>query len=215
VASKYSNFTTMRKDGAILGPWSAWLHDPDLGYALWGATNGMTRFRHLPEMTRQIVILTVGSRFGAAYEIDAISDRGKFSLGATAHSQSSRITFRYRKSARINSLQEKIIRRSARSAPSGRVASIYKYLPRFTGLRNEDRANFGATRPFVREILHASSQREVFEMPVAKIHVHEGAFKDSELAAIGTAVQAALEEVLSVPPEDHFRITHVLPKMSS
>jgi phenylpyruvate tautomerase PptA (4-oxalocrotonate tautomerase family) len=49
-------------------------------------------------------------------------------------------------------------------------------------------------------------------MPVAKIHVHEGAFRDSELAAIGTAVQAALEEVLSVPPEDYFRITHVLPK---
>src|ERR1700739_4909642 len=49
-------------------------------------------------------------------------------------------------------------------------------------------------------------------MPVAKIHVHEGAFKDSELAAIGTAVQDALEEVLSVPPEDYFRITHVLPK---
>jgi hypothetical protein len=42
-------------------------------------------------------------------------------------------------------------------------------------------------------------------MPVAKIHVHEGGFKDSELAAIGTAVQAALEEVLSVPPEDYFR----------
>jgi hypothetical protein len=49
-------------------------------------------------------------------------------------------------------------------------------------------------------------------MPVAKIHVHEGAFKDGELAAIGTAVQAALEEVLSVPPEDYFRIMHVLPK---
>jgi phenylpyruvate tautomerase PptA (4-oxalocrotonate tautomerase family) len=54
--------------------------------------------------------------------------------------------------------------------------------------------------------------KEVFDMPVAKIHVHEGAFRDSELATIGTAVQAALEEVLSVPPEDYFRITHVLPK---
>jgi hypothetical protein len=31
----------------------------------------MTRFRHLPEMVRQIVILTVGARFGAAYEIYA------------------------------------------------------------------------------------------------------------------------------------------------
>jgi 4-carboxymuconolactone decarboxylase len=71
VAAKYSNFTTMRKDGAILGPWSAWLYDPDLGHALWGATKGMTRFRHLPEMVRQIVILTVGSKFGAAFEIYA------------------------------------------------------------------------------------------------------------------------------------------------
>ena len=49
-------------------------------------------------------------------------------------------------------------------------------------------------------------------MPVAKIHVHEGAFDDGELSAIGLAVQAALEEVLSVPPEDYFRVTHVLPK---
>ena len=49
-------------------------------------------------------------------------------------------------------------------------------------------------------------------MPVAKIHVHEGAFKDSELSAIGLAVQASLEEVAGVPPEDYYRVTHVLPK---
>src|ERR1700686_4619810 len=71
IAAKYSTFKTMRPDGAILGPWSAWLHDPDLGHALWGATKGMTRFRHLPEMVRQIVILAGGARFGAAYEIYA------------------------------------------------------------------------------------------------------------------------------------------------
>src|ERR1700733_7396590 len=78
VAAKYNSFTTMRDDGAILGPWSAWLHDPELGHALWGATKGMTRFRHLPEMVRQIVILTVGARFGAAYEIYA---HGAVALG--------------------------------------------------------------------------------------------------------------------------------------
>jgi len=71
IAAKYGNFTTQRGDGAILGPWSAWLHDPDLGRSLWEATQGMTRFRHLPEMIRQIVILVVGSKFGAAYEIYA------------------------------------------------------------------------------------------------------------------------------------------------
>src|ERR1700733_15337238 len=71
IRSKYANFTTMRSDGAILGPWSAWLYDPELGTAIWGATKAMTHFRHLPEMVRQIVILVVGARFGATYEIYA------------------------------------------------------------------------------------------------------------------------------------------------
>lgn len=49
-------------------------------------------------------------------------------------------------------------------------------------------------------------------MPLAKIHVHAGAFSEKELAAIGLAVQASLEQVAGVPPEDYYRITHVLPK---
>ena len=49
-------------------------------------------------------------------------------------------------------------------------------------------------------------------MPVAKIHVHEQAFTDDEIAKVGLAIQAALEEVLSVPAEDWFRIVHVLPR---
>jgi 4-carboxymuconolactone decarboxylase len=73
VAAKYSNFTTMREDGAILGPWSAWLHEPEVGTAFWDVTKAMTRFKHLPEIARQVVILVVGSRFRAAYEIYAHS----------------------------------------------------------------------------------------------------------------------------------------------
>jgi 4-carboxymuconolactone decarboxylase len=73
IAAKYSAFKTIREDGAILGPWSAWLHEPELGAAIWGVTKAMTRFRHLPEPVRQIVILVVGSRFKASYEIYAHS----------------------------------------------------------------------------------------------------------------------------------------------
>ena len=73
IAAKYSSFTTIREDGAILGPWSAWLHEPELGTAIWEVTKAMTRFRHLPEIVRQVVILVVGSRFRAAYEIYAHS----------------------------------------------------------------------------------------------------------------------------------------------
>ena len=49
-------------------------------------------------------------------------------------------------------------------------------------------------------------------MPVAKIHVHEGAFDDGDLSAIGLAVQAALEEVLSVPRRSTHQPTRPPPR---
>ena len=73
IEAKFHDFKTLRADGTILGPWSAWLHEADLGAAIWGVTKAMTRFRHLPENVRQIVILVVGTHFKAAYEIYAHS----------------------------------------------------------------------------------------------------------------------------------------------
>jgi 4-carboxymuconolactone decarboxylase len=34
VASKYDAFVTVREDGALLGPWGAWLYQPELGTTL-------------------------------------------------------------------------------------------------------------------------------------------------------------------------------------
>ena len=48
-------------------------------------------------------------------------------------------------------------------------------------------------------------------MPTAKIHVHEGRYDEQRLAKMGAAIQAALEAVLKIPPDDYFRIIHVLP----
>jgi len=48
-------------------------------------------------------------------------------------------------------------------------------------------------------------------MPTAKIHVHEGRYDADRLARLGDAIQGALEAVLKVPPEDYYRILHVLP----
>jgi 4-carboxymuconolactone decarboxylase len=71
VAAKYSQFITTREDGAMLGPWGAWLHDPELGQAFWTVTQAMTRARRIPDNVRQVAILVVGARLGAAYEIYA------------------------------------------------------------------------------------------------------------------------------------------------
>ena len=48
-------------------------------------------------------------------------------------------------------------------------------------------------------------------MPLAKIYVHEGRYDEARLSKLGNAIQAALEEVLKIPPEDYFRIYQVLP----
>jgi hypothetical protein len=48
-------------------------------------------------------------------------------------------------------------------------------------------------------------------MPLAKVYVHEGRYDEACLIKLGNAIQAALEEVLEIPPEDYFRIFHILP----
>ncbi|WBO21802.1 carboxymuconolactone decarboxylase family protein [Sphingomonas abietis] len=68
VAAKYNAFVTARADGAMLGPWNAWLHDPELGQAFWTVTQAMTKARRIPDGPRQIAILVTGAHFAAAYE---------------------------------------------------------------------------------------------------------------------------------------------------
>ena len=65
-----SNFN-VREDGALMGPWNPWLHEPGIGKAIWDLTLAMTVNATLPDNIRQIVILLVGARFDAAYEIYA------------------------------------------------------------------------------------------------------------------------------------------------
>ncbi|OAN62303.1 carboxymuconolactone decarboxylase family protein [Sphingomonas sp. TDK1] len=85
VAAKYQTFTTVREDGALLGPWNAWLHDPAIGAAYWGVTQALTAAKRIPDAARQVAILVVGAHFGAAYEIYAHG-----AVAASAHGMSSR-----------------------------------------------------------------------------------------------------------------------------
>src|ERR1700760_293047 len=71
IASNFSDFKVLRDDGALMGPWNPWLHEPQIGKAIWDLTLAMTANASLPDNVRQIVILVVGARFDAAYEIYA------------------------------------------------------------------------------------------------------------------------------------------------
>ena len=71
IASNFNAFKVEREDGALMGPWNPWLHEPAIGKAIWDLTLAMTANATLPDTVRQIAILVVGARFDAAYEIYA------------------------------------------------------------------------------------------------------------------------------------------------
>lgn len=71
IASNFNTFKVEREDGALMGPWNPWLHEPVIGKAIWDLTLAMTANATLPDNVRQIAILVVGARYDAAYEIYA------------------------------------------------------------------------------------------------------------------------------------------------
>ncbi len=71
IASNFNAFKVEREDGALMGPWNPWLHEPGIGKAIWDLTLALTANAALPDNIRQIAILVVGARFDAAYEIYA------------------------------------------------------------------------------------------------------------------------------------------------
>jgi len=71
ITSNFNAFIVEREDGALMGPWNAWLHEPGIGKAIWDLTLAMTAGATLPDNIRQVVILVVGARYDAAYEIYA------------------------------------------------------------------------------------------------------------------------------------------------
>jgi alkylhydroperoxidase family enzyme len=82
IASNFNAFKVERDDGALMGPWNAWLHEPAIGKAIWDLTLAMTANAVLPDNVRQIAILVVGARYDAAYELYAhvaVAERGGMS----------------------------------------------------------------------------------------------------------------------------------------
>ena len=71
ITGHFNAFKAEREDGALIGPWNPWLHEAGIGKAIWDLTLALTADAVLPDNVRQVVILTVGAQFNAAYEIYA------------------------------------------------------------------------------------------------------------------------------------------------
>lgn len=67
----FRGFATQREDGALMGPWNPWLHEPKIGRAVWELTKALSAEATLPDPCRQVAILVTGARFHAGYELYA------------------------------------------------------------------------------------------------------------------------------------------------
>ncbi len=75
IAHGFTAFKTAREDGALLGPWGVFLHEPAVGQAHYDLIGAITAMKRLPPSAKQVAILVVGARFKAAYELYAHARR--------------------------------------------------------------------------------------------------------------------------------------------
>ncbi len=71
IAKGFKGLVSETGDGALLGPWNPWLHDPKVGSAIWDLTKALSVGATLPDPCRQVAILVTGAHFHAGYEIYA------------------------------------------------------------------------------------------------------------------------------------------------
>ena len=62
---------TVAADGALLGPWGIFIHEPTVGGPHYDVIAAATALGHLPESAKQMALLAVGAHFRAAYELYA------------------------------------------------------------------------------------------------------------------------------------------------
>lgn len=57
--------------GALIGPWNAMLHEPEMGGPLWALSKAAGTASAIEPSAREIAILVVGAHYNAAYELYA------------------------------------------------------------------------------------------------------------------------------------------------
>ena len=71
ITASFQGFVNVRDDGALLGPWNPWIHEPSFGKPVWDLVKAMASKPSLPLPVREIAILVTGAHFRSAYELYA------------------------------------------------------------------------------------------------------------------------------------------------
>lgn len=76
-AENFPDITTIRPDGALLGPWGVWVQVSAVGEPFLQLISGIRAIPGLEDRAKQTAILTVAARYDAAYEIYAHTDAAR------------------------------------------------------------------------------------------------------------------------------------------
>lgn len=71
IEKNFRGFTAIGEDGALIGPWNPWLHDPKFGGPIWELVKALSMSPTLPRPVREVAILVTGAKFRSAYEVYA------------------------------------------------------------------------------------------------------------------------------------------------
>jgi 4-carboxymuconolactone decarboxylase len=71
IEKNFQGFKTIDDNGALLGPWNPWLHEPKFGKPIWDLTLALSISPSLPRPVREVAILVTGAAFHSSYELYA------------------------------------------------------------------------------------------------------------------------------------------------
>jgi 4-carboxymuconolactone decarboxylase len=69
IEENFGELVARHSDGALIGPFNAWLHFPQFGKPAWAFNRAMWAHSVLPAAIHQLVVLVTAAKFGARYEI--------------------------------------------------------------------------------------------------------------------------------------------------
>src|SRR5262245_57834913 len=71
IENRFQGLKSIAENGALMGPWNPWLHEPKFGKPIWEFTKALSASPSLPKPVREVAILVAGAKFRSAYEIYA------------------------------------------------------------------------------------------------------------------------------------------------
>jgi hypothetical protein len=63
IEKHFQGFKTIADNGALMGPWNPWLHEPKIGKPIWDLTLALSVSPSLPRPVREVAICSPAQRF--------------------------------------------------------------------------------------------------------------------------------------------------------